>query len=440
MTLITDLKNFILYIYRITGNLFSMISDQTAKRDRNRYELLRLLQRNGSQRRGDLSKASGIRISSVINLTDELVADGILKLEEPDRPRSPLAFTSDRWFVAVAALMADRIEFARVGLDGRVECHIRRDIDPECSSEALQMALREGLETVRSNCPGRLFGTGVSLAGIVDPGNGLWHSAIHFPNIHRVPMATVLTQALGAPVLIENDARASLWGALWFEPRLAALRSVVYFSLCSGIGSALLIEGRLHTGAHFWAGELGHMRAGDEGRVCCCGKTDCLETYCALPALALELSRVMPSLGRTPSPLELADAIRKNPVVANVADRAMARLGRQVGTLAAYVDPDAILIGEQDPSLYEALLPSLRRHIAAEFQGRGTGELPIELVAAPEYAPLRGMAAMVIHEAFQNTLSPLFRERPIFNRILNSPGIQKSGARSQESGVRNPNE
>ncbi len=381
---------------------------------------MRLLQRTGPQRRGELSKASGIRISSVINLTDELVAEGILELQEPDRPRSPLAFTSHRWFVAVAAVMADRVEFARVGMDGRVEGHFRRDIDPECSSEALQMALREGLETVRSTSPGRLFGMGVSLAGIVDPENGLWHSAIHFPNIHRVPLASALNQALDAPVLLENDARASLWGALWFEPRLATLRNVVYFSLCSGIGSALLIEGRLHTGAHFWAGELGHMRAGDEGRECCCGKTDCLETYCALPALALELSRVMPSLGSAPSPLELADAIRKNPVAANVADRAMARLGRQVGTLAAYVDPDAILLGEQEPTLYEALLPSLRRHIASEFQGRGAGELPIELVSAPEYAALRGMAAMVIHEAFRNTLSPLFRDHPIFNKIVSN--------------------
>jgi len=123
---------------------------------------------------------------------------------------------------------------------------------------------------------------------------------------------------------------------------------------------------------------------------------------------------VMPSLGNTPSPLELADAIRKNPVAANVADRAMARLGRHVGTLAAYVDPEAILLGDQEPALYEALLPSLRRHIHSEFQGRGTEALPIEVVASPEYAPLRGVAAMVIHEAFQNTLSPLYREHPIF--------------------------
>lgn len=391
-----------------------MISDQTAKRDRNRFELLRLMQRQGPQRRGELSKASGIRISSVINLTDELVAEGVLELQEPDHPRSPLRVSSDRWFVAVGTVMADRIEFARVGLEGRVEDHIRRPIGPEYSSEAIQTALSEGLETVRSTCPGRLFGFGVALAGIADPRQGLWYSAIHFPNIHRVPLAASLTDALGAPVLLENDTRASLWGALWFEPRLASLRNVVYLSLCTGIGSALLINGRLHTGAHFWAGELGHMRAGEEGRECCCGKTDCLETYCAMPALGVELSRVMPSLGNTPSPLDLADAIRKNPVAANVADRTMARLGRHVGALAAYVDPEAILLGEQEPALYEALLPSLRRHIQSEFQGRGTDALPIEIVASPEYAPLRGVAAMVIHEAFQNTLSPLYRDRPIF--------------------------
>ncbi len=391
-----------------------MISDQTAKRDRNRFQLLRLMQQHGPQRRAELSKASGIRISSVINLTNELVEEGVLVLQEPDHPRSPLGFTSNRWFVAVGTVMADCIEFAQVGLEGRVENYTRRPIGSEFSADAIQAALIEGLEAVRSTCPGRLFGFGVSLAGITDPGQGLWHSAIHFPNIHRVPLAASLSHALGVPVMLENDTRASLWGALWFEPRLASLRNVVYLSLCTGIGSALLINGRLHTGAHFWAGELGHMRAGEEGRECCCGKTDCLETYCAMPALGAELSRVMPSLGNTPSPLDLANAIRKNPVAANVADRAMARLGRHVGTLAAYVDPEAILLGDQEPALYEALLPSLRRHIHSEFQGRGTEALPIEVVASPEYAPLRGVAAMVIHEAFQNTLSPLYREHPIF--------------------------
>ena len=382
-----------------------MISDQIAKRDKNRYELLRLLQRQGPQRRGELSKISGVRISSVINLAEELIAEGILELEEKDRPRSALKFTSGRWFAAVGAVAADRIEFARVGLDGCVACHSRVSIGPEISAEAIQVALRKGLATIRASGSGRLLGMGVALSGIVDTDQGLWHSAIHFPNVHQVSLAAHLNHVLDCPVLIENDVRASLRGALWFEPHLATLRNVVYLSLCSGIGSALLVDGKLYKGAHFWAGEMGHMLAGNEGRECCCGKMDCLETYCSLPALAADLIRVMPALGSNPSPRDIADAILKNPVAANVADRAMAKLGRQIGTLAAYVDPDALLLGEQEQALYEALLPSLRHHIQSEFQGRGTVDLPITLVKSPEHAPLRGIAAMVIDEAFKNTLS-----------------------------------
>lgn len=391
-----------------------MISDQTAKRDRNRYELLRMLQQHGPLRRSELSRQCRIRISSVVSLTDELTAEGIVELREAGHPRSPLAFTSGRWFAAVGAVMGDRVEHALVGLDGQVSALARRKVSPHASPELLQATLQAGFESLRGNCPGRLLGMGVALTGIVDPSNGLWHSAIHFPAVRQMPLASALDQALGCPVMVENDARASLWGALWFEPRLVSLRNVVYLTLCTGVGSALLIHGRLHTGARFWAGELGHMRAGEEGRPCCCGKTDCLETYCALPALIADLRQAVPSLKENATPQELAAAIARDPAAARVADGAMARLGRWLGALAAYVDPDAILLGEQDPALYEALMPFLRQHIQQEFQGRSTELPPIELVASPQHAPLRGIAAMVIHEAFRNTLSPLYRKRPLF--------------------------
>jgi predicted NBD/HSP70 family sugar kinase len=351
-----------------------------------------------------------------MSLTDELIADGVVELQEASHPRSPLAFTSDRCFVAAGAVMADRIEFALVGLDGQVRNYTRQKVRPHASAATLQDALQQGLDTLREACPGQLFGMGVSLAGIVDPTRGLWHSAIHFPHIARHAIASTLDEALGCPVMVENDARASLWGALWYNPNLTALENVVYLSLGSGIGSALLIKGQLHTGSHFWAGELGHMQAGDEGRVCCCGKQDCLETYCAIPALAAELHRITPSLDENATPRELADLIRVNPQAAAVADQAMARLGRLLGTLASYVDPDAILLGEQEPALYEALLPSLRHHIEEKFQGRNAETIPIDLIASQTHAPLTGIAAMVFNEAFRNTLSPLYHGRPVFTR------------------------
>ena len=401
-----------------------MISDQITKRDRNRYELLRMLQRQGPLRRSELSRECHVRISSIISLTDELIAEGLVTLNEPGRPRSPLTFTSDRWFVVTGAVMADRIEFAQVGLDGQVYNYTRQAISNRASAQTLQAALFQGLDAQRTLCPGRLLGMGIALTGIVDPAQGLWHSAIHFPAVKSVSLAPDMEALLGCPVMVENDARASLWGALWFEPRLAALSNVVYLSLCSGIGSALLIQGHLHTGAHCYAGELGHMRAGEDGRPCCCGKSDCLETYCAIPALAADLRRVEPLMNDEATPADLAELIRSNPQAAEIADQAMARLGRLLGTLASYVDPDAILLGEQEPALYEALLPSLRHHIQQEFQGRGAEALPIELVASPEHAPQRGIAAMVINEAFRNTLSPLYRQRPIFT--ANTPACATS--------------
>lgn len=382
-----------------------MISDKTRTRDRNRYAILRDMQRHGALRRTDLSRRCGIRISSVVSLVDELIGKRFVRLVEQDHPRSAVTFTQGEWYVLAATVASREITFGRVDISGHVDSSFCVALPEESTQDDIVTTLCEGLSSLHGQQPERTLGAGIALTGIVTRSGGIWHSAIHFPSVHNMALMDAVALRLNLPVMIENDARASLWAAVWFDPRLTDCRNAIYLSLCAGVGSALMIDGRPYPGAHQWAGELGHMRAGSEGRHCSCGKANCIETYCSLPALRADILRAAPGLAPLPDAASVAEAIRRNPVAANIAERAMERLGTLLGTLAAYVDPDVILLGNQNPQLYEALLPPLRLHLQRQFQGRGVLDLPIEIVPDAIHAPLCGMGGLILNEVFQGSLS-----------------------------------
>ena len=98
-----------------------------------------------------------------------------------------------------------------------------------------------------------------------------------------------LSRRLDLPVAVDNDANL---GAL-AEVSLGAgrgLTDVIYVMVSSGIGSGLILGGRLHRGATGFAGELGHVFVVEKGAVCRCGNRGCLETVASTDAL-LELLR-----------------------------------------------------------------------------------------------------------------------------------------------------
>jgi glucokinase len=107
------------------------------------------------------------------------------------------------------------------------------------------------------------------------------------PNLPLVetPVAPPLAEALDRPVVLENDAKAAVWGesvagaAVGFE-------QAVMLTLGTGVGGGLLLDGRVYRGAHGAAGELGHLVVQPGGLPCGCGGQGCLEMYASGRALA----------------------------------------------------------------------------------------------------------------------------------------------------------
>ena len=217
------------------------------------------------------------------------------------------------------------------------------------------------------------------------------------------PLRDALAQAIGLPVVVENDANA----AAWAEYRFGAARDaevVVMVTLGTGIGGGLVVGGALYRGAHGVGCEYGHMSIVADGRRCACGNRGCWEMYASGTALAFdarELAAVAPVAAHRL--LELAEgdperltgllvtqAARENDPAALEIYTAMGRwLGRGLADLAAVLDPSVFVIGGGVSEAGDLLLRPAQETFAETLTGRGFR--PVAEVRLAELGPEAGL-------------------------------------------------
>ena len=136
---------------------------------------------------------------------------------------------------------------------------------------------------------------GIGVPGPLDLGRTMIYKAINLPGWVKVPLPRLLSRALGLRVVMENDANCAGVG----EAVAGAGRgcpSVALFTLGTGIGGGLILDGKLWIGANGGAGEFGHMILDPRGPTCGCGQRGCLE---ALASATAVVRRYRALTGRT---------------------------------------------------------------------------------------------------------------------------------------------
>ncbi|MHA7634074.1 ROK family protein [Corallococcus sp. M7] len=141
----------------------------------------------------------------------------------------------------------------------------------------------------------KVDGCGVGAAGQIHKDTGVISVA---PNLgwRDVPLAAMLTKRLGFDVKVVNDLSAAAWGELHAGAGRGAHDILVVF-VGSGVGSAIIADGRLVQGGGGVAGELGHIKVVPGGRLCGCGEHGCLEAYAGGHNLIAQTKELLSSGG-----------------------------------------------------------------------------------------------------------------------------------------------
>lgn len=120
----------------------------------------------------------------------------------------------------------------------------------------------------------------------------------HAPNLPWkgiVPIAQLMTEKFGIPTALTNDANAAALGEMTYGAT-RGMKNFIMITLGTGVGSGIIIDGRLVYGHDGFAGELGHTTAiRENGRVCGCGKLGCLETYASATGVARSAREILGS-------------------------------------------------------------------------------------------------------------------------------------------------
>jgi glucokinase len=228
--------------------------------------------------------------------------------------------------------------------------------------------------------PGEIAGIGVSCGGPLDSRAGLVLSPPNLPGWDRVPITAALSDALGAPATLQNDANACAL-AEWKYGAGRGCSSMVFLTFGTGMGAGLILGGRLYEGASDLAGEVGHVRLAEDGPLGY-GKPGSFEGFCSGGGIAnLARARAAAAFARgmpvafSDGPDGLAAVTAQAVGEAAEAGDALAReilaesgrrLGQGLAMLIDVLNPERIVIGSIYVRCRAFLEPSMRETVGAE--------------------------------------------------------------------------
>jgi len=231
----------------------------------------------------------------------------------------------------------------------------------------------------------------IDLLGIgVGAPNGNFYSGTieHAPNLRWkgiIPFVKLMEKQFAIPAVVTNDANAAALGEMLFGDAVG-LENFVMITLGTGLGSGLVVNGGLIYGNDGFAGELGHVRAVDNGRQCGCGKRGCLETYVSATGIKRTVFQLLAEenvdsafrkipFSKLKPKLITALAEEGDPIAIKAFERTGFLLGRSLADTVAHISPAKIflfgglakagkwIIDPTKKSMEEHLLPIYRDKI-----------------------------------------------------------------------------
>jgi glucokinase len=201
-----------------------------------------------------------------------------------------------------------------------------------------------------------------------------------------VPLARKISEAFdGIPVAVTNDANAAALGEMTYGSA-RGMKDFIMITLGTGVGSGIVINGQLVYGHDGFAGELGHViRKKDNGRICGCGRTGCLEAYCSATGVA-RTAREFLEIRSDASLLRNIDidlitskdvydaAIKGDKIAKEIFDYTGTMLGEAFADFIAFSSPQAIILfgglAKSGDLLLKPLKAALDKAIMPIFRGK----------------------------------------------------------------------
>ena len=391
---------------------------------RNKNVILNIVRDRSPISRKEISQLSRLSIATTKRLIEELLTDHIIievgRTNNARGRKASLLRLNEEYCCSIGVnIIHDALEIAGISFTGTV-LFTKKIRGTHSTREAIQPLLeneiREIVDKIQDMCSGKLLGIGIGIAGLVDINRGI---VLYTPNMtgwESAPLGPYLTERFNTDVITDDSVRCMALS----EKRYGAarkLRNFLYIYIGKGVGSGVLLDGRIYRGAHGVAGEFGHITIKQNGNLCNCGNSGCLEAH-------VSESRIIEDIGKNIASnvySSLSDIIGKgnsigledilhharggdklaNLTINNVSEN----IGIGIANLVNVFDPGVIILGgEVIDTFGESMMENILRVVRLKAINTIASQTSIIPAEVENFSASRGAATLLIEKHLQNSI------------------------------------
>lgn len=372
-------------------------------RDINRQIVLNYVREREPISRAEIARETDLQRSTISAIVEDLTREGLIEEvgegESTGGRRPTLLKLRAAGPIAVGVSLTPTLTtIATSDLAGRVLDQQEFLTHPDKTLNQIVSTVRE----LNARYQGSIEGVGVSLPGLVDPSTG---TALYIPYFpwRDLPVSELISQAVGLPVVIDNDANAVALAELWFgRPEVNDARDFILVLVAEGVGTGIIFDGQVYRGQRGAAGEFGHMVIGTHAPgPCSCGSYGCWEAFSSERSAIARYRKLARVSNETEiSFKEVVERALGGEKSANTALVETARcLGVGISNLIIGFSPEAVVVGGEIARAWNLIESALTETIEHSVR-RGLPSARILPSTLGESPTLRGALSLVLASKF----------------------------------------
>jgi len=369
----------------------------------NVVSVLQTLYREGAASKADITRITSMSPATVTRIVSALIEQGLVseyKIAESTGGRKPIVFRlkDDKLYAVGIQFVRDHVALGLCDFQGRILTKrlfepyslVPENLVAELGKEFELLLAADGVNREH------IIGCGLAITGIVNAGAGNLLQSINL-GWHNVELSKILEDALGFPVVVENDANAAALAEFWFG-RAKETPDFMYLKTDGGVGAGIVINGKLITGPHGMTGEIGHIPIVEDGHECVCGQHGCLETYLYAQGLLrryeVETGVHLKSVGEFFHLIASGD-----PAAVKLKNEAVKAVSLAVSYAANLLDLDLVIIGGLWGGLGEEFCGRVEENCRRTIEHSGLAKpFRVRGSALGEDSDILGAVGIVIHK------------------------------------------
>lgn len=329
-------------------------------RGTNDSTVINIIRQKGPISRADIAKYADMTAPTVTNVTNRLLESNLIieyKMGKSSGGRRPILLKTNPDTLNVIVIYIGSNKMTGYLADGNINIIKRKEekLRGYLKDEIIDLLLKI-IGDLKSRAKAQIPGIGVVLHGPVKSREGI---SVVAPNLgwKHVPIKYIVEEKYKIPTFVENDSRATALGEFYYG-NAKNKNSMVFLFVDYGMGSGVVLDGKLYRGVSDSAGEVGHTTIDINGPKCSCGNYGCLEAMASERALVRNMTRSIKE-GRTSKVIDLAsgnlddiapeDIYKAAKMGDELAKRELRQLARYLGIGVANVlntfNPEVVLIG-----------------------------------------------------------------------------------------------